>query len=62
MKIIKIILVAILLSSIFTGVLYYFAGFSSNDAFFVGVFTIVLSYIVPEVRNIIRERKAKALQ
>lgn len=62
MRIIKIILVAILLSSIFTSVLYYFANNSFNEALFIGIFTIVLSYIIPEVRKIIKERKAKAIQ
>ncbi len=62
MRIIKIILVAILLSSVFTAVLYYFADNSFNKALFIGIFTIVLSYIVPEVRKIVKERKAKAVQ
>ncbi|AXG75000.1 hypothetical protein DVK85_12470 [Flavobacterium arcticum] len=62
MRIIKIILVFVLLSSVFTGVLYYFVYNNLNDALFVGVFTVVLSYIAPELRKIIKERKAKAVQ
>mgnify|MGYP004296824903 CR=1 FL=1 len=47
----KTILVFLLLAVVFTFILYEFAEFKLGAAMFIGVGTIVLSYLIPTIAN-----------
>jgi hypothetical protein len=55
MKIIKTILLFIIISAVFTALLYYAAGFNITDALFIAIFSTLLSQAIPDVLKLAKQ-------
>ena len=59
MDYIKIFIIGAFIATGFFLLLYRFAGFDSDAAIFIATGTVMLSYIIPQLRKMHREQKAR---
>ncbi len=59
MKILKIVFFSIIITLVFILLLIKFSRFNINDSIFLGVGTVLLTYLVPEIYKIFRQKKDK---
>lgn len=59
MKAFKILGIGLLLSVIFTAILYYNTDNGMGGSFFIGFITVLLSFVWPEITKYRKQQKAK---
>lgn len=59
MKILKIVFFSIIITLVFILLLIKFSRFNINDSIFLGVGTVLLTYLVPEIYKVFRQKKDK---
>ncbi len=59
MRLFKIIAISAVLAAVFTAILYYFVDYGFAGSVFIGLFTIMLSFVWPEWIKIKKEQKQK---